>query len=84
MKLETNYGKRTGKDKTKIFRDTTVWNVFRKRLKKKLKIHVKQQNFLPKVKFETQRKKGRKVKQKQVKKDNDTERFITHVPKVQQ
>lgn len=42
--------------------------------KKKLKIHVKQQNFLPKVKFETQRKKGRKLKQKQVKKDNDTER----------
>lgn len=47
---------------------------FQKEVKKKLKIHVKQQNFLPKVKFETQRKKGRKLKQKQVKKDNDTER----------
>lgn len=48
--------------------------MFSERGKKKLKIHVKQQNFLSKVKFETQRKKGRKLKQKQVKKDNDTER----------
>ena len=28
--------------------------------------------FFPKVKFETQRKQDRKLKQKQVKKDNDT------------